>query len=133
MAINSARKYVDTNVILTALRSEGAENLLPQLAEQAAIEGVPLVTSSLTNVEIRRALLREGTPITIEVARVFEGFDVVTLSGDIVELAARLPVQYLKTLDAIHLATSIASGCNTVITRDKQFARACGEVGMSVA
>ena len=133
MATDSPRKYIDTTVILTALRSEGVENLLPQLAMKAANDGVPLVTSSLTNIEVRRALVREGIPITPEVTRVFEGFDVAALSDDILALAVRLPVRHLKTLDVIHLATSIATGCGTVITRDKQFAKACEEVGLSVA
>ena len=47
------------------------------------------------------------------------------------ELAARLPVMYLKTLDAIHLATAIMTECDAVITQDPQLINACTQLGIA--
>jgi len=46
-------------------------------------------------------------------------------------MAARLPGVYLKTLDAIHLATAIMTECDAVITQDRQLIKACTELGIA--
>ena len=125
------RCYIDTNIVLPAIVSEGSGGTLPQLAQHARKVRVPLVTSTLTGIEIRRILIREGIPISPSIINVFEGFDIVQFTEDIGELAARLPVMYLKTLDAIHLATAIMSECDAVITHDRQLINACTQLGIA--
>ena len=122
------RCYVDTNIVLPAIRFEGPDAALPKLAQHARKMRVPLVTSTLTRIEIRRILIREGIPISPSITNVFEGFDIVQFTDDIGELAARLPVMYLKTLDAIHLATAIMTECDAVITQDRQLINACTQL-----
>jgi predicted nucleic acid-binding protein len=125
------RCYIDTNIVLAAIRCESPDAALPKLAQHARKMRVPLVTSTLTRIEIRRILIREGIPISPSVTSVFEGFDIVRFTEDIGELAARLPVMCLKTLDAIHLATAIMTDCDAVITQDRQLINACTELGLA--
>ncbi len=125
------RCYIDTNIVLPAIRFEGPNAALPKLAEHARTVRVPLVTSTLTRIEIRRTLIREGIPISPSIISIFEGFDIVQFTEDICELAARLPVMYLKTLDAIHLATAIMTECDAVITQDRQLINACTQLGIA--
>jgi predicted nucleic acid-binding protein len=125
------RCYVDTNIVLPAIRFEGENAVLPKLAKHARKVQAPLVTSTLTQIEIRRILIREGITISPSFTSIFEGFDTVQFTEDIGELAARLPVLYLKTLDAIHLATAIITECDAVITQDRQLINACTELGMA--
>ena len=127
------RRYVDTNVVLPAFRSERDTALLPQLAQQAHDHGIPLVTSTLTRIEIQRILFRDGLQVDSVLDTVFKGFDVVGFTDEIGELAAYLPVRFLKTLDAIHLATAIMANCDTVITRDRQLISACAELGIATS
>jgi predicted nucleic acid-binding protein len=125
------RCYIDTNIVLPAIRFEGPNAALPKLAEHARTVRAPLVTSTLTRIEIRRTLIREGIPISPSIISIFEGFDIVQFTEDIGELAARLPVMYLKTLDAIHLATAIMTECDAIITQDRQLINACTQLGIA--
>lgn len=60
------------------------------------------------------------------------GIDLLALTPQVIDVARAIPAQFLKTLDALHVATAIVSRCDAVITLDRQFARACQEVGLTV-
>lgn len=59
--------------------------------------------------------------------------DLLTLGPTTMRVASRLPVRHLKFLDAIHVASALITRCDVVLTRDRQLARACEELGLAVA
>lgn len=121
------RVYVDANAVID-------RSVLPLLA-LATHGGSAFVTSALTRLEVARTLRREG--VTGDVASLvdefLEGIDVLKVDNDILDGAGALPVRHLRSLDAIHVATALFTQCDVVLTRDRQMARACGELGLAVA
>ena len=133
-----ALRYVETSAILAALLEGDA-------AARTALraEGRP-VTSALTFAEASRALVRARTAgrLTADQAqaavRTLQSFerrcDVVAVTDAVVTRAGRpFPVEPVRTLDAIHLATAEILGeppqLMTILTRDirvRENARALG-------
>ena len=94
-----------------------------------------LASSAISYVEISRTLLRSESADTARQLAQQALMDVDSLapSASILELAAMLPVQFLKSLDAIHLASALLIEADVVLTRDHQMQRACEELGLAVA
>lgn len=89
----------------------------------------------MTKVEVARTMRRDEVAADID-QRVTEsllGIDAVPVSDLVVATASRLPVRHLKSLDAIHVASALITRCDVVLTRDRQMARACEELGLQVA
>lgn len=93
-----------------------------------------LVTSQVSAVELSRVLFRSQDPARVRtlVASTLTTVDAVATSPAVLALAASLPVRHLKSLDAIHVASALITRCDVVLTRDRQMARACTELGLSV-
>ena len=102
--------YVETSALLRVL-AEGDRDLAAALANAKR-----LVTSALTFVEAERALRRSIIDGRIDRGRLHEGqrwlarfaraCDVAQITEPILDLARReFPVESVRTLDAIHLAT----------------------------
>lgn len=67
------------------------------------------VTSAVSAVEVRRAVLREGTAEDRKKAgEVLGGVVVIRLTNEILERASALEPPQLRSLDAIHLATVLS-------------------------
>ena len=124
--------YVDTNVLLNGLKVNAKEVEVVSQSFRIQQQGHSLVSSVLTAIEIDRVLKRNGFDQTSVTPELLSGFDVLSISSSVVELARHIPVSYLKTLDALHMATALVSTCDAVITLDKQFARACKEIGLPI-
>ncbi|MCF8539899.1 MAG: type II toxin-antitoxin system VapC family toxin [Candidatus Nanopelagicales bacterium] len=124
--------YVDTNVLLHGLKMNAKEVEVVSQSFRIQQQGHLLVSSVLTAIEIDRVLKRNGLGQTSVTQELLQGFEVLTISPSVVELARHIPVSYLKTLDALHMATALVTTCDAVITLDKQFARACGDIGLPV-
>jgi len=94
-----------------------------------------LVSSEVSTVEVSRVLFRSEEPARIPalVAAALATVDAVAPQASVLTLAATLPVRHLKSLDAIHVATALITHCDIVLTRDRQMARACEELGLQVA
>lgn len=119
--------YVDANVVI----DRGVRRSLAS----AAPEGMAFVTSALTRTEVARTLRRGGVSghVAPLVDEFLEGLDVVMVDDGVLDGAGALPVRYLRSLDAIHVATALITRCDVVLTRDRQMARACEELGLQVA
>ena len=94
-----------------------------------------LASSAISHVEISRTLLRsESIDAAKKLAQhALSDVDSLPPSLAILELAATLPVQFLKSLDAIHVASALLVSADVVLTRDRQMQRACEELGLAVA
>lgn len=96
------------------------------------------VTSRLAAVEVPRALARRGTESmsvgSETVADTLEGLMVVEPDAAIVTTAASLAPPFLRSLDAIHLASalSIGSELDALITYDLRLANAARAAGLTV-
>ena len=126
------RAYCDTSLLadllLDAAGSRDARAVLSHWRARGAV-----VTSRLTGVELGRLVMREGR--ASRGARLNMGalpLQFVALDEQVLLQATVLPVQFLKSLDAIHLASALITRCDVVLTRDRQMARACGELGLAV-
>lgn len=91
------------------------------------------LSSELTVLEVARVLRRMGHDRDIDglVVSALASVDVLQLASPTIRLAASLPVRFLKSLDAIHVASALLARCDMVLTRDQQMQRACKQLGIA--
>lgn len=91
------------------------------------------LSSEITVVELHRVLRRMGHDRDIDalVVSALGSVEVLQLATPTIRLAASLPVQFLKSLDAIHIASALLARCDVVLTRDQQMQRACADLGFA--
>lgn len=124
--------YLDSSTIvdraLTIARGD-AENLAGDVPADR------LISSEITLVEVSRVLTRIAPDQNVDdiVASALASVELVALASVTLVIAARLPVQFLKTLDSLHVASALLVSADIVITRDRQMASACAELGLAVA
>ncbi|HEX5932917.1 MAG TPA: type II toxin-antitoxin system VapC family toxin [Pseudorhizobium sp.] len=130
-------RYVETSALLAALLEQDA-------AARSALRGRRRITSALTFTEASRALVRARVAGRLTPADERAGLrwlqrfrrrcDVVAVTDAVLARAGRpFPVEPIRTLDAVHLATAELLGeppqLITVVTRDSRVidnARALG-------
>ncbi len=127
------RVYCDTSVL--------ADLLLDPQSSRATREHLTtwqgrgsVTTSRLTMVELGRLAMRnrgisKATHLNISTLPV----EYIAIGDPVLRSAASLPVRFLKSLDAIHLASALLVKADVVLTRDRQMQRACEELGLAVA
>ena len=93
------------------------------------------VSSEITVVEVHRVLRRTGIDQALDelVESALMTVEVLNLASPTMRLAASLPVRFLESQDAIHLASALLVRADVVLTRDRQMQRACQELGLRVA
>ncbi|MEI6454129.1 MAG: type II toxin-antitoxin system VapC family toxin [Actinomycetes bacterium] len=98
--------YLDSSALLKLIVEEPeSATLAAWLAEYL---GVPVVSSELARLEVLRAC-RRVAPLALSRAReLLSGVDLVPLSGPVIEAAAELEGESLRSLDALHLASALA-------------------------
>ena len=94
----------------------------------------PLVTSALARTEVARALLPYGAEAVGRGADVLSRIEVVRMTDRILTTAGALMPVYLRTLDAIHVATALELGgdLNRICTYDHRLAAIAGDRGWTV-
>ena len=90
--------------------------------------------SSLTRVEVVRAVARAQSAAVPAARRLLAGMDLVPLSPDLLEAAADLGPPSLRSLDALHLATalSLSPALDAFVVYDEQLAQAATDAGLPV-
>lgn len=126
--------YADTSAVAKLFIAE-AET--PDLRRWLAGQPQPrLVSSALLGVELIR-LLGLAAPASVPAAGRFlvSDIDIIEVTPAVLEDAAILQPPRLRTLDAIHLATSIDLGgaLDVMLTYDKTLAEAARLAGLVVA
>lgn len=98
--------YLDSSALLKLIVEEPeSAALLVWLADRPEI---PVASSELARVEVLRAC-RRIAPSALPIAReLLSGLDLVPLSGSVVDVAAELEGETLRSLDALHLASALA-------------------------
>ena len=106
----------------------------PLRAWLAAREDVAWSASSLTRVEVVRAVARAQATAVPTARRLLAGMDLVPLGPDLLEMAADLGPPSLCSLGAVHLATALGLGraLDAFVVYDERLARAATEAGLPV-
>jgi predicted nucleic acid-binding protein len=119
--------YVDTNTVIYAVEKiEPYASLLQPLWTKANSGELNIVTSELTWLETLTKPICDGNATLEKVFRAFlsaREISLIPATLSIWEQAARLRGLGLKTPDALHAATALASGCTTFLTNDAGFQR----------
>ena len=92
------------------------------------------LTSELTLVEVSRALRRMGEEADVwqKAQTLLAPFDLLPLHSYVLIAASSIPIQHLRSLDALHVASAMLMQAEIVLTNDKQMKRACEAIGLSV-
>ena len=123
------RCYIESSILAAALLERDPD------AIQSLRDCTDPVTSALTLAEVRRAILRARISgrlsaaaeraILHELATFENGCAIVAVSAEVLKRAATpFPIEPIRTLDAIHLATAEMLGSEVVILSRDQRVRA---------
>ena len=125
--------YVDSSVPLLALMEQTGGSEAAALDEHRG-EALRKVSSALLDVEVSRALRREGLDPALADA-LLDSIDLVVIDDEMVQRAKALTGE-LKSLDAIHLATALMLDHPrdpvVLLTHDARLAEAAHAHGLEV-
>jgi uncharacterized protein len=116
--------YLDTSAFVKLVWSE---------RETAALQGflvqqpeLLLVSSALLVVEVRRAVLREDAAQLPRADLLLTRIGQLGVTRAVLEAASRLPDPWVRSLDAVHLATALQLGqdLDALVTYDRRLASA---------
>lgn len=123
--------YLDSSAIVKLARREPETDAL---RGWLAAHPAPLAASALARAECARAL-RRGEPAAVPVLHaVLALIHQKPVSDEILDAAAALPGESLRTLDAIHLATAeaLSSVLTWFVAYDKRLVEAARSRGLPV-
>lgn len=125
--------YVDSSALLKRVIAETESSALRSVLRQADGAGDLLTSSSLAWVEVWRALRRAGVDAVQPLAlTALSGIAEFPLTQAVLVRARRVGNDSLRSLDAIHLASALAVGADTVLTYDDRLAESADAVGFVV-
>jgi predicted nucleic acid-binding protein len=122
--------YLDTSAyVKLPLEEAGHEDLRSELSR---LDGY--VSSMLLGVEAIRACSRYGSEIAQRARAWLDGISLLPLDDAVLDAAASLSPQPLRTLDALHLATalSVRAEIGAFFTYDRRLAKAAADHGLPV-
>jgi predicted nucleic acid-binding protein len=124
----SGRVYLDANCFIYSLEKvQPFAELLKRVWDAVYTGGIRLVSSELTLLEALVGPLQKADLVMAgDVRALLESPEVelIRVDRELLMDAATLRAKFgLKTPDAIHAATSLASGCKMFLTNDKDFQR----------
>jgi predicted nucleic acid-binding protein len=126
-----ALAYIDSSAILKLVVVEPETTALRRVVRtyDAAASSV------LSRVEVERVIRRIDSRFLARARSILQPLDMVSVTEDVLDAAARLEPAQLRTLDAVHLATAtlLGSRIDTFITYDRRQATAAEAAGFVVA
>ena len=129
--------YLDASAAVKLVREEPESATLRGHLEEAA----HFLSSELLETEVRRAIQRNAVDLSRsgvdrlleEAAEVLSRFSLVTVTRRLLTVAGALPNPYLRSLDAIHLATALsAPGGLVFVSYDIRQLQAGDDLGLRV-
>lgn len=131
---------MDSSALLKRCLDEPESADLEDALEAYVGDSAALVTSSLTKVEMSRAIHRAAEDLKIprhvanEIVEVaMSGVGEKPIGSEVRALARHIGPATLRSLDSIHLATAVLLESDLVITYDARLISACGLNGLAVA
>ena len=121
--------YLDASAFVKLVLEEPESEVLA-----VALDGWPLASSALLEVELAVAVRRRDPAEVRTVRELLRGVDLIEVDAPIRRAAAELTDPGLRSLDAIHLATALSLGdrCGTVFAYDERLIAAAHAHGLSV-
>ncbi len=122
--------YVDSSVVVHALLgTPRAEHWFDDVSRHPDVE---LVTSRLTRTECTRVLRREGRDV-VDRDQVLARMSTVPVTDFILAAAESIEAP-IRTLDAVHIASAMATGLDpVVVTHDDTMKRVALSLGYAVS
>jgi predicted nucleic acid-binding protein len=123
--------YLDSSAIVKlVVREAESDALLGFLAP-----GHLQVSSALARVEVVRAVRRHGRTATARARELFESLSLLTLDDALLDAAAALGADDLRSLDAIHLASALEleGTLHALVTYDERMLASARSLGLPVA
>lgn len=122
--------YLDSSAIVRLVVAEHeTSSLLAYLAERPV-----RVSSELARVEVVRAVGAHGAAAVRRARQILEATHLIAIDQALLDAAADLPSDSLRSLDAIHVASAlaIAEDLAELVTYDQRKATAATAAGVSV-
>jgi predicted nucleic acid-binding protein len=122
--------YLDSSAILKLLIEEPESAALVAWVTERA--DTPVVTSELAKVEVIRACRRVDAAALPAARALLGGLDLIPLRSELVDAAADVAGESLRSLDAIHLASalSLRADLSAFVAYDQRLAAAAAAVGL---
>ena len=125
--------YADTSAVLKRMVPEAESDAVRAHLRQCLDAGDLVLASSLTWLEVWRALRRLHDPeIQVGMRRTMSGIEEFPLDDGVLETARRIGGDSLRSLDAIHLASAVMMGAHSIMTFDVRLAEAARSAGIGV-
>jgi uncharacterized protein len=122
--------YLDSSAIVKLVVAE------PESAALGAhIERHPAhVSSALARVEVIRAVRSQGQPAMSRARALLDRLSLIRIDDALLDVAASLPGDRLRSLDAIHVASAraLGDGLAEIVTYDRRMAEVALGLGMPV-
>ncbi|MFB9776297.1 type II toxin-antitoxin system VapC family toxin [Brevibacterium otitidis] len=126
--MNARVVYVDTSALAALLKPEPESESLERWLDETS---ATLVSSDLLETELRRVAVRDGLSQT-DVTALLDGVALAALDRAVFRNAGFLPMELLRTLDALHLETAIRLDADAILTYDRRLAQAAESAGLTV-
>ena len=125
----SRNVYLDASAIVKLIQAEAGSLELVDYLDAS----MQCSTSTISSVEVVRALRRSRVPLA-EIDGAMRGFFLIGLDAEISEIAGQVGPHVVRSLDAIHLASALGIGDQSVefVTYDDRLASAARENGLRV-
>lgn len=120
--------YVDTSALAALLKPEPESESLERWLDDTS---AALVSSDLLETELRRVAVRDGLSQT-DVTALLDGVALAALDRAVFRNAGFLPMEMLRTLDALHLEAAIRLDADAMLTHDQRLALAAEAAGLTV-
>ena len=123
--------YLDTSAYLKLFVEEAESRTLSADVESRRTAGHRFVSSMLLVTEMHRAAHRLGIPRDV-IDDELSKLTLVSVVDETFRRAGTFPDPALRSLDALHLATAIECGAQTLLTYDHRQAAAAAAAGITV-
>lgn len=125
--------YVDSSAVLKRVIVEAESAAVRTLLRDRDSAGDLLTASSLAWLEVWRSLRRAGVAdVETAVDSALSGVAKFHLTDTVLVRARRVGYDALRSFDAIHLASALAVGAESILTYDDRLAESAAAAGLSV-
>ncbi|MEX2237294.1 MAG: type II toxin-antitoxin system VapC family toxin [Dehalococcoidia bacterium] len=123
--------YVDSSAVVKLILQEDESAALHEFLAKYPVS----YSSSLTVVEVTRAVLRHAPELLSDAQNVLRELTLLGMDEEVLSRAAHVAPVTLRTLDAIHVASALELGIELeiLVTYDQRMADAAGNLGITAA
>ena len=132
--------YLDTSALIKRTVDELETASLKSFLVMLQAQGVPLLTSVISEIEVARTIRRavaagriNASHREIDQSVALDGVDIIGLDPVIVSEARVIGDDKLRSLDAVHLATARMAGAHVVVTYDERMIKCAADAGVMTA